>query len=62
MSLYDLFIEDFERQHWKIEKTVKTRLGPKRSNLIKEYILDFFLSHVVVGKISSIIFTRSFYI
>ena len=62
MSLYDLFIEDFERQHWKIEQTVKTRLGSKRSNLITEYLLDFFLSHIVVGKISSIILTRSFYI
>ena len=62
MSLYDLFIEDFERQHWKIEKTVKTRLGSKRSNLITKYLLDFLLSHIVVGKISSIILTRSFYI
>ena len=54
MSLYDLFIEDFERQHWKIEETVKTRLASKRSNIITEYLLDFLLSHIVVGKISSI--------
>lgn len=50
MSLYDLFIEDFERQNGKIDKTVKTRLESKRANLITLYLLDFLIGHIIVGK------------
>ena len=50
MSLHEIFIEDFERQHWKIDKTVKTRLDSKKSTLITLYLLDFLLCHIVVGK------------
>ena len=50
MSLRELFIEDFERQHWKIDKRVKARLESKKSNLITLYLLDLLICHIVVGK------------
>ena len=53
MSLRELFIEDFERQHWKIDKRVKARLESKKSNLITLYLLDLLLCHIVVGKNST---------
>ena len=50
MALFELFIEDFERQHSKIDKTVKKTLEFKRSKVITLYILDFLISHIIVGK------------
>ena len=50
MSLYDLFIEDFERQHGKIDRTAKKRLESKRANLITLYLLDFLIVNIIVGK------------
>ena len=56
MSLYDLFIEDFERQNGKIDKSVKIRLESKRANLITLYLLDFLIGHFLIGKSNN--FTR----
>ena len=49
-NLAELFIEDFEIQHQRLDEETKTILRKKSGTLFSLYFIDFLVCHLVIGK------------
>ena len=49
-NLTELFIEDFEIQHRRLDEEAKANLTKKSSMLFSLYFIDFLVCHLVIGR------------
>ena len=56
-SLFQMFIEDFEVQNWKLLEKTKLEILPKSGNIFQLYCFDYIFCHLIIGKAKVFLFS-----
>ena len=48
-TIFQMFIEDFEVQNWKLLEKTKLEILPKSGNIFALYSFDYIFCHLITG-------------
>ena len=60
-SLFQMFIEDFEVQNWKLLEKTKLEILPKSGNIFQLYCFDYIFCHLIIGNARVFLFSSWYY-